>query len=429
MMHDLGLLGGKVFTGKLIDANVYVSDGKIAKISGAREKADEEIDCAGLLILPGAIDSHVHFREPGMGHKEDWRTGSEAAAAGGVCTVLDMPNTKPPTTTVKLLNEKRAIAERKSLVNFGFFFGASSDNEAEMRKAEGIAGFKVYMGTTTGDLRVESDADVLRAFRIAKEKGVPAAVHAEDEGLIRHYLALVKGSGRNDPLACCDARPVQTVIRGCERAIAQASIAKNHLHICHVSSIEEVRLVADAKRAGLKITCEVTPHHMFMSRKDVERLGNFVKINPPLRSERERLELLRALETGLIDIVATDHSPHLREEKMKGIWEAASGFPGVETMLPLLMSEVGKGNLSLARFVEAVAEKPAAIFGFKGKGKIAKGYDADFTAVDLHREWTIRDSDMHSKCGWTPYHGWKVRGKVEKTVVKGKLVWDGGFVR
>ena len=422
-MFDLGLVNGKAFVGgKVADANIYVSKGKIAKVSGAREKAEKTIDCSGLLILPGAIDSHVHFREPGMEKKEDWKTGSGAAAAGGICTVIDMPNTKPPTTTVKLLEEKRKIAEKKSIVNFGLNFGASSENAAEMRKAKGIAGFKVYMGTTTGDLKIEGDTDILQAFRIAKAKGVPAAVHAEDEGLIRHYAALLKGRG--DPLAYCDSRPVSVAVKGLERAIAQASIAKNHLHVCHVSSIEEVRLIAEAKKAGLKVTCEVCPHHMFMGRKDVEKLGNFVKMNPPLRGDRERHELLRALETGLIDIAASDHAPHLREEKMKGVWEAASGVPGVETMLPLLLNEVARGNMRLARLVEAVCEKPAAIFGFRKKGKIAKGFDADFTVVEFGKEWVIRDEGMHSKCGWTPYHGWKIRGKVEKTIVKGKLVFS-----
>jgi len=425
-MFDVGLVGGKAYLdGKVADANIYVSDGKIAKVSGAREKAERTIGCPGLLILPGAIDSHVHFREPGMEHKEDWGTGSKAAAAGGICTVIDMPNTKPPTTTVKLLEEKRKIAEKDSIVNFALYFGASSENAAEMKKAKGIAGFKVYMGTTTGDLRVESDADVLRAFKIAKAKKVPAAVHAQDEGLLRHYNALIRGSGRNDALAYCDANPVSVAIRGLERAIAQASVAKNHLHACHVSSIEEVQLISEAKRAGVDATCEVCPHHMFMSRKDAGRLGNFMKMNPPVRSEKERLELLRALETGLIDIAVSDHAPHTREEKMKGVWEAPSGIPGVETMLPLLLNEVARGNMSLARLVEVVCGKPAKIFGFEKKGKIAKGYDADFTVVDLGKEWTIRDELMHSKCGWTPYHGWKVKGKVEKTVVKGKLVFEG----
>lgn len=424
MKYELGLVGGKAFVGgKLADANIYVSRGKIAKISKAREKAEKIIACAGLLILPGAIDSHVHFREPGMEEKEDWRTGSRAAAAGGVCTVIEMPNTKPPTTTVKLLEEKRKLAEKKSAVNFALHFGASSENAAEMRKAKGIAGFKAYLGTTTGDLKVERDGDILQIFKIAKAKGIPAAVHAEDEGLIRHYAALLKG--RSDNLAHCDSRPVSVAVRGLERAIAQASVAKNRLHICHVSSIEEVGLVAEAKKAGMKITCEASPHHMFMSRKDVERLGNFAKMNPPLRSDRERMELLRALETGLIDIAASDHAPHTKEEKMKGVWEAPSGVPGVETMVPLLLNEVSKGNLSLSRLVEAVAEKPAEIFGFRKKGKIAKGYDADFTVVDLGKEWVIRDSEMHSKCGWTPYHGWKVKGKVVKTVVMGKLVFSG----
>ena len=430
MEFDLALLNGKVFTnGKISEVNVYVLDGKISNVSRSTSyHAEQEIDCSGLLVLPGVIDSHVHFRDPGMTQKEDWSTGSKSAAAGGVCTVIDMPNTIPATTTAKLLEEKKEIAKKKSIVDFRLNFGATAGNLAEFAKAKGIAGLKIFMGASTGDLLLDKDDDILNAFKATVKKGVPAVVHAEDEEIIKKCTAKVKAAGRNDALAHCEARPVEAAVRAVERVLSMAAVARNNLHILHVSSEAELSLVSEAKKKGINVTCEATPHHLFLSSKDMNRLGNFAKMNPPLRSDRDRFALLRALESGLVDTVGSDHAPHLPDEKLKNVWNAPSGVPGVQTLLPLLLNEYSKGNLSLRRVVEATAASPAKIFNLLNKGEITIGYDADFSVVDPGKEWAINDDFILSKCGWTPFHGMKVTGSVEKTIVKGKVVFDNGEI-
>ena len=426
MIHDLALVGGKAWvSGKITNSNIFIDDGKISKISRATERAEKTIDCRGLLVLPGAIDSHVHFREPGLTHKEDWRTGSMAALAGGVTTVIDMPNTVPPTTTVRALEEKRKIAKRKSLVNFALFFGAANGCAGEFAKARGIAGLKLFMGQSTGNLVVENDAEVLEFFRIARAKGLPVVVHAEDGGIVQAFMK--KLHRRKDPLAHCDARPPAAAVKALEKAIAHAALAGNRLHIAHGgSSVEELEEIADAKRAGVRVTLEATPHHLLLDRGDVRRLGNYSKVNPPLRSEKDRRALFTALRAGLVDTVGSDHAPHTREEKESDVWKAPPGMPGVETTLPLLLNEVNGGRLTLKRLVEVLMEKPAELFAFAKKGRIAKGFDADFAVIDMRERWTVRNGDMHSKCGWTPYHGRRLKGRVRKSVVGGRLVFDEG---
>jgi len=426
-MFDVALLNGKAFVGGTVkEVNIFTRGSRIAKISRSSGPAEECIDCSGLLILPGVIDSHVHFREPGLTHKEDWATGSASAAAGGVCTVIEMPNTIPPTTTAKRLEEKRRIAGRKSIVDFRLYLGATDRNEKEILKAKGFAGVKVFMASSTGNLLLEDDDSILRAFKAAARKHVPAVVHAEDEELAKRFTQEVKASGRSDALAYCEARPTAAAVRGVERAVALAASAGNKLHLLHVTTEAELAVINAAKRKGLPLTCEATPTHLFLSMRDATRLGSFGKLNPPLRSERDRLALLRALEWGIVDTVGSDHAPHTKEEKQESIWKAPSGVPGVQTLLPLLLNECMSGNLSLQRLVETTSLAPARVFNLSSKGEIAVGYDADFSIVDPKKEWVIKDDFILSKCGWTPFHGRRVKGWVEKTVVKGKLVFEAG---
>jgi len=425
-MFDLALLNCKLFLdGRIAEANVYASGWRIAKVTRASGlESDRRIDCRGLLVLPGAIDSHVHFREPGWAYKEDWRTGSEAAAAGGVTTVIDMPNVKPPTTTVKLLEEKRALARAKSLVDFGLHFGATPANAAEMSAATRIASLKVFMGSSTGDMLLEKDAGILAAFKIAADKGLPATVHAEDEAIVRAETERLKAALRTDALAHCEARPARAAVRAVERAVALAETAGNRVHILHVSSEGELGRIAEARKRGVKVTFEATPHHLFLDESALARLGNYGKMNPPLRSKQDRQALLRALASGTVDTVGSDHAPHTREEKEADVWSAPSGVPGVQTLLPLLLNEHARGNLPLARIVELAVTNPARIFGLPNKGRIAEGFDADFAVVDVKKAWTIRDEGMRSKCGWTPFDGLAITGSIEKAVVKGKLVFE-----
>jgi len=427
-MLDLALLNGSAFiNGEVKKVNIFTKGPRIAKISrSSSEQAEKTLDCTGLLILPGVIDSHVHFREPGLTHKEDWETGSASAAAGGVCTVIDMPNTMPPTTTAELLEEKRKLAEKKSVVDFRLHFGATGKNTEEILKAEGFVGLKVFMASSTGNLLLENDDDILAAFKAAAHKRVPAVVHAEDEMLVRKCVHEAKSAGRNDALAHCEARSPAAATRGAERAIKLSASAGNRLHLLHVSTEGELAAVRAAKESGLPVTCEATPTHLFLNMHDVNRLGCFAKLNPPLRSERDRAALLRALESGLIDTVGSDHAPHTKEEKQESVWKAPSGVPGVQTLLPLLLNEHLNGNISLRRLVEVTSGAPARIFGLSGKGDIAVGYNADFSIVDLKREWVIKDDMVLSKCGWTPFHGKKVKGRVEKTIVSGELVFEAG---
>ncbi|MDD5318004.1 MAG: dihydroorotase family protein [Candidatus ainarchaeum sp.] len=426
-MGGLALLNGKVFVGGAVrEANVFTKGGKIARIArSSRLSGEKAVDCTGLLVLPGVVDSHVHFREPGQSHKEDWATGSMAAAAGGVTTVIDMPNNNPPATTAKRLAEKAGIAGKRSVVDFRLHFGAVPGNRAEIAKARGIASVKVFMGSSTGGLLLRRDEDVLEAFKAAKRKGVPATVHAEDDQIVSEATRVAKESKWNDPSAHLLARPVSAAVLALWRAVLASAKAGSRLHILHVSSEAELLELSEARALGSLATCEVTPHHLFLDASRVRLLGSFAKVNPPIRSDRDRTALLRALESGFIDTVASDHAPHTREEKRAPILDAPSGVPGVQTLLPLLLNECSKGSLSLARAVEAASSKPARIFSLGRKGRIAEGMDADLAVVDLRRERTIRDEDMLYKCGWTPFHGMAVKGTVEKTVSRGKLVFEG----
>lgn len=422
--YDLALVNGEVFVeGKLINTNVYVKDGKIAGIWDGQKPASKKIDCTGLWILPGMIDSHVHFRQPGMEEKEDWITGSKAALAGGVTTVIDMPNTNPPLTTVAGIAEKKKLAE-KGTVNYAFHFGATADNLEEMEKATEIVGFKVYMGSSTGSLLLTDRDKLLAVFKLAAKKKIPAVVHAEDDTLIKKATEEMKKQGRNDPIVHSEARPVEAAVQAVKTALELTEKAGNRLHLLHITTAAEIELIAEAKKRGIKVTFEACPHHLFYNKEAMKKMGNYLKMNTPLRGEADRRVIYAALKDGSVDTVGTDHAPHTRAQKDKPFWEAPSGVPGVQTCLPLLLSEVAKGELSLKRVVSLYSEKPAEIFGFKKKGKITKGYDADLAIVDPNKEYVIKDEDQYTKCGWTPFNDWKVKGKIELTIVGGKIAYD-----
>ena len=426
MSHDLALLGGMAFVnGQVANANIYVSGGKVSKVSHSEEHADTRIDCRGLLILPGAIDSHVHFREPGNTRKEDWRSGSEAAAAGGVTCVFDMPNTKPETVTRKLLEEKIKLAEAKSLVDFGMHFGATNTNQEEILHVKRAHSVKFYMASTTGDLLIHDEAAIAKHFRILHERGMLAFAHAEDERMVAEATKLVRESGKEGIMAHAACRPPEAAVRGMETAVKLAKAAKARLHLTHVSTAGEIEVLKKAKKAGLQVTADTTPTYLFISQSHLTRGGNYLKVNPPVRSEEDRKAAFAAFAAGVFDVVATDHAPHLRDEKEKPFWDVPGGVPGVETLLPLLLNEVNRGTVSLGRVVSAVCGNPAKLFELN-KGEIAVGKDADFAVIDMKKDWVIRDEMMHSKCGWTPFNGMRVQGRVEKTFVRGNLAYDEG---
>jgi len=381
--------------------DVYVKDGKI--VAPFAEKGMTVIEAHGKYLLPGAVDVHVHFREPGASEKEDWETGSAAAAMGGVTTVLDMPNTNPPTTNAAALEAKRKIVKGRSRVNYGFFAGASDEVEA-LEKMKGIVGIKLYMASTTGDLLVDKPSIWEEVFEFAKARKLPVVVHAEKQSRI------LEGE-RN----CACAREAT------EAALMLRKKIGNQLHIAHLSCKSELELMRDFRDKN--VSCEVTPHHLFFTMEDAEEEPLF-KMNPPLRTFIDVESLWRGLLDGTVTCIATDHAPHLRKEKEVDFDKAPAGVPGVEFSLPLLLNSANEGKLHLEKVVALMCENPAQTFHLLGKGKIEEGYDADLVLVDMDLEKTIDAKDVKSKCGWTPYEYFTLKGWPILTVVNGEVVMD-----
>jgi len=409
---------------KLIDdstVDILINNGLIQSI-GSISEADQEIDIANKLVIPGLIDIHVHFREPGGEHKEDWLTGSRAAAAGGVTTVIDMPNTHPPAIDNKTIDEKRKLAE-KSLINYGFYLGATKDNLEAIKNARQVAGVKIFVGSSTGDLLVSEDKDIKKLFSIPN---VLWALHAEDEDMI---TANSKKNANNDnPTVHSKIRNRQAAIRAVERVIALAKKTRAKIRICHINTSEEIELIKNAKQDGVDITCEVSPHHLFLNEQEYRKHGNFVKVNPPLRTSNDNHALIQALGSGIIDVVATDHAPHTTDEKRQAYAKAPAGIPEVQTSLPLLLNEVNKKNLDLKRVVEATSAKPAELLRINNKGKIKEGFDADLAVIDLNKRNILNKQMLLSKCGWSPYEGWELKGWPIMTFINGNLVYNNGKI-
>lgn len=418
-MSQLVLKNGHVVLSEsVINADVVIENGKIAEISksGFSGKAKREIDCSGKHILPGCIDVHVHFREPGLTHKEDFSTGSVAALAGGVTTILDMPNTLPPTVTIEALRDKNDLAKEKCKCNFGFHFGVSEHHFNEIRKATrepNVHSFKAYVGESTGDMRVPYDL----LEHVFEETPKVITVHAEDHFFIKENEEKFKGS--QDP-------SVHSLIRSevcAEEAVKHVlHLAKKHdhkVHIAHVSTALELIVIRKFKNQN--VTCEVTPHHLFLNIGEYEKQGNFVKTNPPLRTRSDQEALWAAIDDGTVDIIASDHAPHTFAEKDVTYSVAPSGVPGVETMLPLLLNEVNRGRLTINKVTDLLAKRPAEIFGFSGKGVIATGMDADFVICDMGLLKVIENDHLKTKCRWSPFNGWELKGWPVITICGGEV--------
>ena len=404
--------------------DIGVLDGKIAEIGAlGSASAGERLDCRGLHILPGVIDSHVHFREPGLTHKEDLETGSRAAALGGVTAVFEMPNTDPPTTSAKALADKVARATGRMHCDFAFWVGGTYENIAEISELErlpGAAGIKVFMGSSTGKLLTPDDAGVLAILKATRRR---AAFHSEDEARLNERKNLrVAGDPSSHPVW----RDEIVALRCTERLIRLARQARAQVHVLHVSTREEIPLLQGAKDVA---SCEATSHHLTLSADDYVRLGTKLQMNPPVRGAEHREGIWRALAQGVIDVIGSDHAPHTLEEKARPYPESPSGMTGVQTLVPIMLDHVAAGRLTLQRLVDLTSAGPARLFGVVGKGRIAAGYDADFTIVDLKRRETIRDSWIASRCGWTPYDGREVVGWPVGTFVRGRRVmWEGEIV-
>lgn len=402
--------------------DVAVSGGRIAAIGAlGNVRAAEVIDAAGLHILPGVIDSQVHFREPGLEHKEDLETGGRSAVAGGVTAVFEMPNTNPLTTTPELLAQKIALARNRMYCDFAFYVGGTRDNIADipvLEKLEGSAGIKVFMGSSTGDLLVDDEVSLDRIIAKISRR---AAFHAEDEDRLKARMDLrVPGDPASHPVW----RDEEAALMATTRLVRLAEKHGKRVHVLHISTAEEMDFLAAHKDLA---SIEVTPHHLTLVAPDCyERLGTYVQMNPPVRGERHRAAIWAALESGLVDVLGSDHAPHTREEKDHVYPASHSGMTGVQTLVPIMLDHVNAGRLSLQRLVDLTSHGPQRLFGIRSKGRIATGYDADFTVVDLKRRETITNSWIESRVGWTPYDGVKVTGWPVGTIVRGRRVmWEG----
>jgi dihydroorotase len=421
--YDLILKNGTVWTvGGPIAANVGVTDGKIAGI-GVDGDAGETIDCTGLDILPGVIDSQVHFREPGLEPKEDLESGSRAAVLGGVTAVFEMPNTKPNTDSAEAVADKLARAKNRMWCDHAFYVGATAanaDHLAELELIPGTAGVKIFMGASTGDLLVAEDEPLARVLASGRRR---VAIHAEDEPRMQARAGFrIEGDPSSHPVW----RDDESALLATTRILRLARAAGRRIHILHITTPAELALIAQNKDIA---TCEVTPQHLTLAGEDAyPRLGTFAQMNPPIRSGAHRDGLWDYLRQGVPDVLGSDHAPHLREEKAKTYPASPSGMPGVQTLLPLMLNHVAEGRLTLQHLIELTSAGPQRVFGLRTKGRIALGYDADFSIVDLKARWTIDESWLASKCGWSPFTGMAVTGKPVGTVIRGnRVMWDGAL--
>jgi allantoinase len=433
---------GKIVTGEdLVEADISISDGKIVYI-GKTGKGDtaKVFDARGLLVFPGLIDPHVHFRDPGFTNKEDFESGTRGAAAGGTTTVFDMPNTNPVVRSGRILQEKRVQVQSRAIVDYGLIAAASHENVAEMGAlaTAGAIAFKTYMVSPPREREKEyagsfvtSAGELYESMQAVAKTGVVHCVHAESDSLISTLTENLKIEGRKDPLAHFDSRPNFTEEEAVFQSLLLAEILRARLHLVHLSTTEASQLLARAKERGVDVTAETCPQYMVFTKEVLKQRGPNGKFNPPARSEKDRMEMTRAMSAGLIDMVSTDHAPHLKEDKQVGrddIFRAPSGTSGVETRLPLLLEMVHQGKLSLADIPRITSESAARRFGlYPTKGALRVGSDADIALVDFNEAWTIRGQELQTKSRETVlYDGMAVRGKVKATILRGMLVYEEG---
>lgn len=419
---DLILAGGTVHTpGGAGVADIGVRDGRIAAIGVGLGDAGERIDCAGLDVLPGVIDSQVHFREPGLEEKEDLESGSRSAVLGGVTAVFEMPNTKPNTDSAEAIADKLARAKGRMWCDHAFYVGATAHNAEHLGELEmlpGTAGVKIFMGASTGDLLVAEDEALARVLVNGRRR---VAIHAEDEARMQARLdERVAGDPASHPVW----RDDESALIATRRILALARAAARPIHVLHVTTPAELALIAQHKDIA---TCEVTPQHLTLTAEDAyPRLGTYAQMNPPIRSAAHREGLWHWLNQGVPDVLGSDHAPHTREEKARAYPASPSGMPGVQTLLPLMLDHVAAGRLTLQRLIELTSAGPQRVFGLVGKGRVAAGYDADFTIVDLKARWTVEEGWLASRCGWSPFAGMTLTGRPVGTVIRGRRVmWEG----
>jgi len=403
--------------------DILIEDGYIINTGKANYRVDDTIDVKGYIVIPGAIDPHVHMRDPGFTYKEDWLSGSIGALTSGVTTVFDMPNTIPPTIDTSGLLEKRKAGE-KSIVNYGFHFGATKDNFIEIEKAKNIAGIKVFLSSNANF--IIEDKDTLRkVFETAKKIDKPVVVHSELEGCIRKNLEMFKHPAIFDHNKI---RSKECAIEATKLILELAKETGVTLYIAHITTKEELELVEKARGENVKVFVEATPHHIFLDETYLKDFGNFLKVNPPLRSVEDRLALFEAVVQGKIDTIGSDHAPHTRDEKTRPYPMAPAGIPGVETTMPLLINEALKGRLSFERLVELTSKNASRIFRMRARGEIKEGFFADLVVINPEENFTIKNDRLFTKAKFSPFEGRVLKGKIYLTMVNGIIKFFDGRI-
>ena len=408
---------------KLANTDLGIKEGKILEIAKIKEDAKEIFDASNLIVLPGCIDTQVHFREPGSTDAEDLNSGSRAAIAGGITSVFEMPNTNPPTSNKKEFLNKLKLAKNRMFCNYAFYFGATPENYQELSKLnglEGCCGIKLFAGSSTGTLLVNKEEDIEKVFQNSSKI---VSVHSEDEEVLNMRKKLIiKGDVKTHPIW----RNEVCAIASTRRIVNIAKRYKKKAHILHVTTKDEVDFLSQHKG---EISFEITPQHLTLSSPDCyEKLGTYAQMNPPIREKIHQDRLWYAVRNNFVDTIGSDHAPHLKKDKEKTYPDSPSGMPGVQTLVSVMLNHINDGKLTLEQFINFVCENPVKIFGIKNKGYIKKDYDADLTIVDMNKKHKIKDREIESKCKWSPFNNMEFKGKPVVTIVNGKIKMKDGKI-
>jgi dihydroorotase (multifunctional complex type) len=429
LIADLVLNNTKAYIkGEILECSIAIEEGKFIKIGRQPQmpSADQKINLQGMLVLPGLIDTHVHLRDEEKAYKEDFISGTAAAATGGFTTVLDMPNNQPLTNSVETLKNRLEIAKRRTLVNVGLHSEFPKNlSELPRISCEGAIGFKLFMGNQVGGLNVDDDQALKDGFQAAGEVNAVVAIHAEDKNQIMFNEQKFKQNKHDSVKDFLLAHTELAEVQAMKRVFKASEDSNVRLHFCHVTSHQGLEVIKEVKKSGKKITCEVTPNHLLLTSADVTHYGMMAVMLPPLRDRDHQKALMDGVNQGDVDTIGSDHAPHTIEEKsVSSVWEVKAGVPGLETTLPLMLTLIKKNWLTFQRLVEMLAEKPAEVYGLTNKGKLEQGKDADITVVDYNRQWRITASKFKSKAKFSLFDNWEVVGKPTKTFVNGNLVMD-----
>ncbi|MGB9937546.1 MAG: dihydroorotase [Methanobacterium sp.] len=414
-MIDLCLTNCKIVPGEN-ECSIGINEGKIVSITKISPKSDAVIDVKGNPILPGLIDAHVHFRDPGLTYKEDFKSGSEAAAAGGFTTVMDMPNTNPLTNTKSAFLEKLEIAKKKSIVDFALHAGVDDLDEIKKIAELKPASFKIFTDNIDNSFLMGSFEEISNLTQ-----KYPISIHAEDESITNFCTEMEKDMLNENPRIYANARPPISEVIAVSTAISFSRFYNQKIHICHVSTKKSLQEINMAKSEGVNVTSEITPQHLFLDTSYFDKYGNFAKTNPPLRNIENKLSLANIKD---IDIIGTDHAPHVLKEKERNVWEAPPGIPNLETTLPLLLTKVNENKMNFESIKRLLCENPAKIFNLPNKGKIKEGMNADFVVIDMKKEAIINPENFKTKAKYSPFEGLKVKGMPVMTIVRGNVVME-----